>query len=80
VILWLILLWFNNKSHDLGVEVALNIKFTRKYQYIRKMKYLALLLLLVSASANEDKTLGVSKTNPASSCNEIYDITNYTQW
>ena len=36
------------------------------------MKHLALLLLLVSASANEDKTLGVSEANPASSCNEIY--------
>ena len=36
------------------------------------MKFLILLLLLVSTSANEDKTLGMSEANPASSCNEIY--------
>ena len=36
------------------------------------MKYLVLLLLHVSASTNEDKTLGMSEANPASSCNEIY--------
>ena len=37
-----------------------------------KMKHLILLLLFVSTSANEDKTLGMSEANPASSCNEIY--------
>ena len=37
------------------------------------MKFLILLLLLlVSTPANEDKTLGMSEANPASSCNEIY--------
>ena len=36
------------------------------------IKYLVLVLLLAGASANEDKTLGMSETNPASSCNEIY--------
>ena len=36
------------------------------------MKRLVLLLLFVSTSANEDKTLGMSEANPASSCNEIY--------
>ena len=29
-------------------------------------------MLFASALANEDKTLGMSETNPASSCNEIY--------
>ena len=36
------------------------------------MKHLILLVLLASATANEDKTLGMSEANPASSCNEIY--------
>ena len=36
------------------------------------MKYLILLILLASASANEDKTLGMSEANPASSCNQVY--------
>ena len=36
------------------------------------MKYLVLVLLLASASANEDKALGIREDNPASSCNEIY--------
>ena len=36
------------------------------------MKFLVLLVLFVSSSANEDKTLGMSEANPASSCNEIY--------
>ena len=36
------------------------------------MKHLILLLLFASAFANEDKTLGMSEANPASSCNEIY--------
>ena len=36
------------------------------------MEYLILLLLCASALANEDKTLGMSEANPASSCNEIY--------
>ena len=36
------------------------------------MKDLVLLLLFVSTSANEDKTLGMSEANPASSCIEIY--------
>ena len=36
------------------------------------MKWLILLLLCASALANEDKTLGMSEANPASSCNEIY--------
>ena len=36
------------------------------------MKHLILLLLFASALANEDKTLGMSEANPASSCNEIY--------
>ena len=36
------------------------------------MKYLVLLLLFASALANEDKTLGMSEVNPASSCSEIY--------
>ena len=30
-----------------------------------------LILLLFFALANEDKTLGMSEANPASSCNEI---------
>ena len=34
--------------------------------------HLVLLLLIASAMANEDKTLGMSEANPASSCNEIY--------
>ena len=29
-------------------------------------------MLCASALANEDKTLGMSEANPASSCNEIY--------
>ena len=36
------------------------------------MKFLVLLLLFVSTSAIEDKTLGMSEVNPASCCNEIY--------
>ena len=36
------------------------------------MKYLALILLVTSALAKEDKTLGMSEANSASSCNEIY--------
>ena len=36
------------------------------------MKHLILLLLFASALADEDKTLGMSEVNPASSCNEIY--------
>ena len=36
------------------------------------MKYLVLVLLLASALAREDKTLGMSEDNPASSCNEIH--------
>ena len=36
------------------------------------MKCLILLLLFVAALANEDKTLGMSQTNPAASCHEIY--------
>ena len=34
--------------------------------------YLILLMLLASATANEDKALGMNEANPASSCNEIY--------
>ena len=37
-----------------------------------EMKYLILMLLLASATANEEKTLGMSEANPASSCNEVY--------
>ena len=36
------------------------------------MKYFVLILLFASSLANEDKTLGMSEANPASSCNEIY--------
>ena len=36
------------------------------------MKCAILLLLCAGALANEDKTLGMSEANPASSCNEIY--------
>ena len=36
------------------------------------MKCFILLLLCAGALANEDKTLGMSEANPASSCNEIY--------
>ena len=36
------------------------------------MKHLIFLVLFASALANEDKTLGMSEANPASSCNEIY--------
>ena len=36
------------------------------------MKCFILLLLCAGALGNEDKTLGKSETNPASSCNEIY--------
>ena len=36
------------------------------------MKHLILVLLFASALANEDKILGMSEANPASSCNEIY--------
>ena len=36
------------------------------------MKHLILLLLFASALAIEDKTIGMSEANPASSCNEIY--------
>ena len=39
---------------------------------VEMMKCLILLLLFVSALACEDKSLGLSETNPASSCNEIY--------
>ena len=38
------------------------------------MRYLFLLLLFASALANEDKTLGMNEANPASSCNEIYQL------
>jgi len=38
------------------------------------MKYVILLLLFAVASANEDKTLGMSQTNPAASCHEIYQL------
>ena len=37
-----------------------------------EMKHLILLLLFTCAIAYEDKTLGLSKANPASSCHEIY--------
>ena len=36
------------------------------------LKFLILLLLFAITLANEDKTLGISEANPASSCNEIY--------
>ena len=36
------------------------------------MKCVILLLLCAGALADEDKTLGMSEANPASSCNEIY--------
>ena len=36
------------------------------------MKCFILLLLCAGALANEDKTIGMSEANPASSCNEIY--------
>ena len=36
------------------------------------MNSFLLLMLLAGASANEDKTLGMSEANPARSCNEIY--------
>ena len=36
------------------------------------MKCFILLLLCAGALANEDKTLGMSEANPASSCNQIY--------
>ena len=36
------------------------------------MWHLILLVLFASSLANEDKTLGLSEANPASSCNEIY--------
>ena len=36
------------------------------------MKRLILLLLFATAMANEDQTLGMSQTNPAASCHEIY--------
>ena len=36
------------------------------------MKCFIILLLCVGALANEDKTLGMSEANPASSCNQIY--------
>ncbi|XP_065890626.1 uncharacterized protein [Dysidea avara] len=36
------------------------------------MKYFILLLLFASTLANEDNTLGMSKDNPATSCQEIY--------
>ena len=39
------------------------------------MKYLTLLCLFDIALANEDKTLGMSQTNPATSCHEIYQRT-----
>ena len=39
---------------------------------IKEMQSLIILLLFVGAIANEDKTLGLNKANPASSCNEIY--------
>ena len=38
------------------------------------MKHLILLLLFVTALANEDKTLGMSQDNPAASCGEIYQL------
>ena len=34
--------------------------------------YLILLMLLASATANEDKALCMNEANPASSCDEIY--------
>ena len=37
-----------------------------------EMKNLVLLLLFTCAIADEDKTLGLSEANPASSCDEIY--------
>ena len=36
------------------------------------MKRLVLLLLFAGALADEDKTLGMSEANPASSCDKIY--------
>ena len=36
------------------------------------MKFTILLLFCAGALANEDKTLGMSEGNPASSCNGIY--------
>ena len=36
------------------------------------MKCLIILLLCAGALANEDKTLGMTEANPASSCNQIY--------
>ena len=36
------------------------------------MRNIILLVLLASALACEDKTLGLSKANPGTSCNEIY--------
>ena len=36
------------------------------------MKYLILLLLFTGALGTEDRTLGMSSTNPATCCNEIY--------
>ena len=40
--------------------------------FVEMMKYLILVLLVTTALSNEDKTLGLSEANPASSCNEIY--------
>ena len=34
------------------------------------LKSVILLLLLAGALANEDKTLGITETDPASSCNK----------
>ena len=44
-------------------------------QDCKMLKYLILLLvymLCTNVMANQDKTLGITETNPASSCNEIY--------
>ena len=48
------------------------LKQDHSYRLQVTMKSLILLVFFTSASANEDKTLGMSEANPASSCNEMY--------
>ena len=57
----------------MSLHFALNkLNLQENISTSEKMKRFVLLLLFVSTSANEDKTLGMSEANPASSCNEIY--------
>ena len=58
---------------NLTINLTEFVALYQKKQSILMLKYLILLLIFASALANdEDKTLGLSEANPASSCNETY--------